>query len=262
MSVERRSWSEPSHGTLHRQIARRLGMRIVSGEIEEGGALPNEGALSEELGVSRTVVREAVKVLAAKDLLEVRPKTGTKVRPRRDWNLLDPEVLEWQFSGSGMPAHVQDLLEVRLVVEPAAARMAAERAELEEVEEIERACADMESAGVDTESSIEPDLRFHLVVLGASHNVFMRPFGALIQAALRSSFRLTSEDQKAYLRSVRQHRDVLDAIRASAPAAAEAAMRRLLTSTSDDVKNALRAAGNRHLPGRLTKRPAPVKRKA
>jgi DNA-binding FadR family transcriptional regulator len=90
MSVERRSWGEASYGTLHRQIARRLGARIVSGEMEEGAALPNEAALSKELGVSRTVVREAVKVLAAKDLLEVRPKTGTKVRPRRDWNMLDP----------------------------------------------------------------------------------------------------------------------------------------------------------------------------
>lgn len=262
MSVERRSWGEASYGTLHRQIARRLGARIVSGEMEEGAALPNEAALSKELGVSRTVVREAVKVLAAKDLLEVRPKTGTKVRPRRDWNMLDPEILEWQFTGPGALAHIRDLLEVRLVVEPAAARAAAERAEPGDLEEIERACADMEAASGDTESSIEPDLKFHLSVLGSSHNVFMRPFGALIQAALRSSFRLTNEDRAAYLRSVRQHRDVLDAIRASDPDAAEAAMRLLLISTLDDVNNALRTMGHRHSPGRRSKRPAPAKRKA
>jgi DNA-binding transcriptional MocR family regulator len=123
MSVERRSWGEASYGTLHRQIARRLGARIVSGEMEEGAALPNEAALSKELGVSRTVVREAVKVLAAKDLLEVRPKTGTKVRPRRDWNMLDPEILEWQFSGPGALAHIRDLLEVR----PSSSRRPPER---------------------------------------------------------------------------------------------------------------------------------------
>jgi DNA-binding FadR family transcriptional regulator len=120
----------------------------------------------------------------------------------------------------------------------------------------------MEAASGDTESSIEPDLKFHLSVLGSSHNVFMRPFGALIQAALRSSFRLTNEDRAAYLRSVRQHRDVLDAIRASDPDAAEAAMRLLLISTLDDVNNALRTMGHRHSPGRRSKRPAPAKRKA
>jgi DNA-binding FadR family transcriptional regulator len=228
--------------TLHSQVANRLGARIVSGALDAGDPLPNEAALGEEFGVSRTVVREAIKVLAAKELLEVRPKTGTRIRPRLHWNVLDPDVLRWQFSGPGAAAGLEDLLEVRLVVEPAGARMAADRATPEEVADIERACSEMEATTGDLEASIDPDLRFHLAVLAASHNVFMKPFGALIQAALRSSFRLTSVDHAAYVRSVRQHRQVLDAVRTGDPGGAEDAMRRLLESTSDDVHRVLRAS--------------------
>jgi DNA-binding FadR family transcriptional regulator len=231
--------------TLHSQVANRLGARIVSGALDAGHPLPNEAALGEEFGVSRTVVREAIKVLAAKELLEVRPKTGTRIRPRVHWNVLDPDVLRWQFSGPGAAAGLLDLLEVRFVVEPAGARMAARRATRREVADIETACSEMEATTGDLEASIEPDLRFHLAVLAASHNAYMKPFGALIQAALRSSFRLTSVDGAAYRRSVRQHRRVSDAVRARDPEKAEDAMRRLLRSTSDDVHRILGATGSR-----------------
>jgi DNA-binding FadR family transcriptional regulator len=228
-----------SASTLHRRVAAGLGGRIVRGEIGEGETLPNEAALGAELGVSRTVVREAVKVLAARRLLEVRPKTGTRVRPRREWNMLDPEVLEWQFSGEAAPAALQDLLEVRRVIEPAAARLAAERARPEELRELERAWDGMVEATGRAGSSVDPDLRFHLGVLAATHNAFMRSFGWLIQAVLRSSFRLTSADRAAYLRSVEQHRKVLGAIRGGDASRAEVSMRELLESTAEDVRRAL-----------------------
>ena len=231
--------------TLHSLVANHLGARIVGGALEAGASLPNEAALGEEFGVSRTVVREAIKVLAAKELLEVRPKTGTRVRPRLHWNVLDPDVLRWQFSGPGAPSGLEDLLEVRLIVEPAGARMAATRATTEEVAEIERACFEMEATTGHLEASIEPDLRFHLAVLAASHNVFMKPFGALIQAALRSSFRLTSVDDAAYRRSVRQHHRVSEAVRARDAENAEDGMRSLLMSTSEDVHRVLGAAQSR-----------------
>jgi DNA-binding FadR family transcriptional regulator len=205
--------------------------------------LPNEASLGNEFGVSRTVLREAIKVLATKGLVEVRRKTGTRVRPHGKWNMLDPEVLSWSFSGSGLPAGLTDLLEVRKVVEPAGARMAAERGSSEDYAEIEAAYRMMEAASNDLQSSIEPDLRFHLAVLEATHNVFMRPFGALIQTALRASFRLTSTkgNNVAYRRSLALHRKVKEEIKAGSAAKAEKAMVAVLVQTSRDIEAKLRA---------------------
>jgi DNA-binding FadR family transcriptional regulator len=228
--------------SLHHQIAGRIGSLIGGGSLAPGVVLPNESKLGDEFRVSRTVLREAIKVLAAKGLLEVRRKTGTRVRPHGEWNMLDPEVLSWSFSGSGLPAGLADLVEVRKVVEPAAARMAAERGSSEDYAEIEAACEAMEAASNDLPSSIEPDLRFHLGILEATHNVFMRPFGALIQTALRASFRLTSttNNRIAYRRSVALHRKVVEAIKAGNGRKAEMAMAAVLVQTSRDIEARLR----------------------
>jgi DNA-binding FadR family transcriptional regulator len=192
-----------------------------------------------EFGVSRTALREAIKVLESKGLVEVRRKTGTRIRPRRDWNALDPEILSWLFSGPGFAAGLPDLLELRLIVEPAGARLAALRATPANLQEIEEALAGMEAAVADAESSIEFDLLFHMAILEATHNAFMRPFGALIQEALRASFRLTNKDRLAYERSLKRHRDVFDAIKAKDPDAAEATMRLVLNRTSEDIERSL-----------------------
>jgi DNA-binding FadR family transcriptional regulator len=234
--------SFPKRVSLHHQIAGRIGSLIGGGSLAPGVVLPNESKLGDEFRVSRTVLREAIKVLAAKGLLEVRRKTGTRVRPHGEWNMLDPEVLSWSFSGSGLPAGLADLVEVRKVVEPAAARMAAERGSSEDYAEIEAACEAMEAASNDLPSSIEPDLRFHLGILEATHNVFMRPFGALIQTALRASFRLTSttNNRIAYRRSVALHRKVVEAIKAGNGRKAEMAMAAVLVQTSRDIEARLR----------------------
>jgi DNA-binding FadR family transcriptional regulator len=224
--------------TLHLEVASRLGAGIVSGEMPAGTVLPNESALSAELGVSRTVLREAVKVLAAKALLEVRPKTGTRVRPREAWHLLDPEVLEWQLSAPLTPQLIGDLIAVRLAIEPAAAGLAALHAVPHEVEAIEAACEAMAAADDGSEASVDADLAFHLAILQASHNAFMPPFGALISTALRASFRVTSANREAYRRSIKQHRAVCDRVRAYDADGATLAMRRLLESTGRDARAA------------------------
>lgn len=224
--------------SLHHQVAGQIGSLIAQGSLVPGSVLPNEFSLCTELGVSRTALREAIKVLAAKGLVEVRRKTGTRVRPHADWNVLDPEVLSWLFSGAGLPAGLADLLEVRKMVEPAAARMAAERATSENLSAIESAYLAMETALGDLSSSIEPDLSFHLAVLEASHNVFMRPFGALIQTALKASFRLTSSNRISYRRTLMLHRAVFDAIKSGSCDRAEAAMLAVLDQTSRDIKAA------------------------
>lgn len=225
--------------TLHTQVAREIGLQILKGKLKPGVVLPNEADFGMQLGVSRTALREAVKVLAAKGLVEVRRKTGTRVRPQHDWNALDPDVLNWLFSGKGFAVGIPDLLELRLIIEPAAARLAAERATAENLVEIELALQGMEEAVEDSASSVESDLKFHLAILEATHNTFMRPFGALIQEALRASFKLTNRDRMAFEKSLRRHRDVFEAIRDRNPNAAEAAMQIVLNRTSEDIERSL-----------------------
>jgi DNA-binding FadR family transcriptional regulator len=225
--------------TLHAQVAREIGLQILEGKLTPGAVLPNEADFGMQLGVSRTALREAVKVLAAKGLVEVRRKTGTRVRPQHDWNALDPDVLNWLFSGKGFAVGIPDLLELRLIVEPAGAKLAAERATPENLAEIESALQGMETAIEDSASSVESDLKFHLAILEATHNTFMRPFGALIQEALRASFKLTNRDRMAFEKSLRRHRDVFEAIRDRNPKAAEVAMQIVLNRTSEDIERSL-----------------------
>ncbi len=114
-----------SRRSLHGQVANEIAQRIMSGEFAPGTILPNEADFSVKLKVSRTALREAIKVLAAKGLVESRPKIGTRIRPRDHWNMLDPDVLAWQFASDDVARFADDLFEVRQIIEPAAAALAA-----------------------------------------------------------------------------------------------------------------------------------------
>ena len=232
--------------SLHGRIAERLGVSILSGKIHPGEVLPNEAALGASFNVSRTAIREAIKVLTSKGLVEVRRKTGTRIRPKQEWHALDPDVVAWQFSGNGLPPAITDLLELREIIEPICTRLAAERATPEDVSKIEMAFSQMESAIGKTSASVEADLTFHLAILEATHNAFMRPFGALIQAALRASVRQTNADPTAYQRSLAKHRAVLDAIISKTPAAAETSMLSVLHGARYDIQHPS-AAKNRDI---------------
>lgn len=150
---------------LHGEVVHRIGLQILRGELQPGDALPTEDELSGQLAISRTVLRESVKVLAAKGLVEARPKTGTRVRARSDWNLLDPDVLAWRFEASPDGAFFRNIVELRRIVEPEAARLAAERAADTEIAELEAAFREMEAAVDDPDAYLEPDLRFHELIL-------------------------------------------------------------------------------------------------
>jgi len=227
-----------SRRSLHGQIAYDIGTRIVRGDILPGTVLPNESDLSNQFSVSRTALREAIKVLAAKGLVESRPKTGTRVRPRGEWNMLDPDLLAWQFATQPMERLAKNLFEIRQIIEPAAAAMAAERADDSQREAISRAFADMEAAP-DGDASVEPDLRFHQSILAASNNEFLQPLGALIETAMASSFRITNNAPGALQVSLPLHCAVRDAILAREPEAARRAMRVLLEDAAQDMRRAL-----------------------
>jgi DNA-binding FadR family transcriptional regulator len=234
------TWTLPSspsqdRKSLHHQVAGRIGALIGNGSLAPGTVLPNENELGNELGVSRTVLREAMKVLGSKGLVEVRRKTGTRVRPDTDWNMLDAEVLAWFFAGTKIPSTLSYLLDLRRLIEPAAARMAAELGTQEEVKKIQASYLQMEAMADDVAASVEADLSFHLALLEATHNPFLRSFGALIQSALRASFRFTNSNHDLYLQSLKLHKKVCDAVTARKGNLAEKSMMTVLSQTSEDI---------------------------
>jgi len=214
-------------------------MRIMRGDYPPGALLPTEATFSSELSVSRTAYREAIKVLAAKGLVEPRPKVGTRVRPRNRWNMLDPDVLSWAFQAGPNIKHARALFEVRKVIEPAAAAMAADRRSDDEAERIGAAFAAMGDAGNDTEARIAADLRFHQAILEATDNELLVPLGSLIESALAQSFRLSAKLPGAPAISLPRHGAVSEAIAARDPDQARQEMIRLLEEAQDDVEQVI-----------------------
>ena len=176
---------------LHHQAVTDLGIAIVSGELPEGVPLPIESELGKRLGVSRTVVREATKVLASKGLLRSRPKVGTVPLPRVSWDVLDPEVLGWMLDHGPIADVIRDVSEVRLIIEPAAARLAAMRRSDEEAERLRVLTDDLVGSADDDERYVVTDLDFHAAILSATKNATLVRLTGAIGAALRASRRVT-----------------------------------------------------------------------
>lgn len=222
-------------GRVHGAVVRRLGAMILGGTFPPGEALPREDVLAVEFAVSRTSLREAVKVLAAKGLLEPRPRTGVRVRPRADWNLLDPAVLSWHPDLTGDRDLMRSLIETRRVIEPPAAAMAAERASAAELARIEAACLGIEAAyPADPPAGIEADVAFHRAVIDASANLVLARLAGAIEAALRAVFAATSRMMDAG--GVAAHREVLERIRLRDAAGARDAMHRLIDVAAADLE--------------------------
>lgn len=222
----------PLRQNLCGQVVHDLGLRIVSGSVQPGDALPQEPTLCEEFGVSRTVVREAVKVLTAKGLVDSRPKRGTVVRSDRSWNLLDAEVLRWWSEADPDGHHLMHLTELRQAVEPAAASMAASRATDEEVMQIADAYEAMRDSVNRVEEFLAADLEFHVAVLHASGNPFFAPVANVVSSVLLSSLRVTNRKPADNATSVPVHRRVLKAIQDRNPVQAEKAMKALLADAA------------------------------
>jgi DNA-binding FadR family transcriptional regulator len=225
----------PRHATVDR-----IASWVVGGRYAPGATLPIEPAIGQELAVSRTVVREALKTLSAKGLVVTGPRLGTRVRPRIDWNNFDPDVLRWRIEAGVDERFVHDLVELRTVIEPAAARIAAIAATAEDVAACETAYAAMEHATDGRGSYLQADLDFHHRLLLATHNQFVVGMAHVFSALLEVSFRLSVASLAGARSSLPMHRRVLDAIIARNAAGAEAAMLKLIRSARDDLAGALR----------------------
>lgn len=221
-----------------------LGRQIVTGVYAPGDRLPTEAELGQLLGVSRPSLREGLKVLSVKGLLESRTRRGMRVRARRDWDLLDPDVLQWMSTATPDPELLISLLEVRAVIEPAAARMAAQRATAAQIVAIEQAYHAMAKAlPHDVEACCRHDLELHEAIIDATGNILLRRLAGAIRTTLLSFFRLSANVRESYENSLKEHWAVAAAIRRRAPAEAERAMRLLLAGTARDTAPAFSGAG-------------------
>ena len=237
----------------HGHTVDRIGEAIVAGRYAIGGTLPAEPLLCDAFGVSRTVVREAVKSLAAKGLLVAGPKVGTRVLPADSWNWFDPDVVAWQTQAGLTREFLRDLQELRRVVEPAAVRMAAERATARDIVEIEAAYAGMRQAIEHGGDYVANDLRFHQGLLRAGGNRMMVQMSKAIGALLRTSFEVSTTLLDGPASSLPLHRAVLDAVIAHKPEAAERASLKLIDSARDDIDRVL--ASGRRIKGLRTAKP-------
>jgi DNA-binding FadR family transcriptional regulator len=225
---------------MHSDAVERLGIAIVSGVHPVGSALPVEAELGDWLGASRTVVREATKVLAAKGMLRSRPKVGTVVLDRANWDVLDPQLLRWMLDHGPMEDVIRDITEVRLIIEPAAARLAAERRTPQDADDVARLVAAMGDALDDDDAYVAADLAFHSALLALTANATLVRLAGAIGAGLRASRQLSVHAPGGPASAMAEHQAVADAVIAGRPDDAERAMRDLIVLTGSHLGLLLR----------------------
>ena len=221
------------------RVLDRLGQAIVAGRYAAGAKLPTEDDLARKLGVSRPSLREGLKALARKGLIESRTRRGTIALGRERWDVLDSDVLRWTAASPPNHAFLLSLIELRAIMEPAAARLAASRATPEQILEIERAFQGMvDSLPQDLDACHHHDLAFHRSIFAACGNSILQRFYDAISALLLTLFRASTQARESYENSLAEHGAVAMAIRRRQPEEAEKAMHKLLAGTVRDLEPA------------------------
>ncbi len=221
---------------LHDQAVTDLGIAIVSGRLEEGRPLPIESELGNMLGVSRTVIREATKVLASKGLLRSRPRVGTVPLPRLSWDVLDPEVLGWMLEHGPIADVIRDVSEVRLIIEPASARLAAMRRTSAEADRLGFLAAELVRWSEDEERYVVADLDFHAAILSATKNATLVRLTGAIGAALKASRGLTVNAPGGPRSAMAEHEAVAAAVIDGDPRRAYDRMEELIVLTQSHIE--------------------------
>lgn len=220
---------------LHGSIARDLGVAITSGEYRPGDLLVGEIASSERLDVSRTAYREAVRILAAKGLVESKPKVGTKVTPRDHWHLLDPDVVAWTFEGDPDLDLLESLFELRSIVESAAAALAAERRSTEHLDSMREAIERMAHFTLATPEGRQADQDFHAILLAASGNPYIISLTNGVSAAVNTTTMFKQRDRPLTRDPVPDHLRVFQAIADRDAVRAQTEMRTLVALALQDT---------------------------
>jgi DNA-binding FadR family transcriptional regulator len=225
---------------LHGHVTQELGVRIINGTLRPGDALPREEILAEQMAISRTVLREAIRVLSAKGLVEARPKVGTRIREERYWHQLDADVLAWRCASMPTTDFIQKLVEMREIIEPAASAYAARRCSAEQFETLQTAYLAMEAAE-NIDEWTEADLEFHEAVLNATNNELMISLFSVVETALASYFVLSARKSSDFRYSLPYHRKVFEAIRRRQPESARRAMQQMILDSHANMTGKRRA---------------------
>jgi DNA-binding FadR family transcriptional regulator len=220
---------------MHSSVVELIAGWIAGGRFPPGTSIPIELELCSEIGVSRTVVREAVKTLVAKGLLSSGPRVGTRVLPTANWNLYDPQVIGWRMTAGVDDQFLRDLVDLRRAVEPAAGALAARHATDDDIALIQQSYRAMVKAATEGAGYLEADLGFHRAILQATHNQFFAALIPVVTAVLRVSISLSTKSASTIKASLPLHRAVADAIAARDPRSAMAALQGLIKSAEDDI---------------------------
>jgi DNA-binding FadR family transcriptional regulator len=214
--------------------------RVVTGRLSEGSLLPGDQELLTKYRVSRTVLREALKTLSAKGLVQARARVGTRVQPRSAWNLFDPEVLVWHAEAGFRPEFLAHLAEIRMALEPEAAALAALRRTPANLASINAWADRMARPAISPEDFVKADLGFHLSVADAAANPFFISISTLIEVVLVAMLTISSpaDDAERLVESVEQHRRIARAIANRDPEEARLAMRAVINNGVDAVRRA------------------------
>jgi DNA-binding FadR family transcriptional regulator len=225
----------PAHVTLSKD----LGVAIVTGVHPPGSLLPAEVDLADQRGVSRSVVREALRMLSAKGLLQSRPKAGTRVRDRQHWNLLDPDLLAWMFEGAPALGFVRSLFQLRLIVEPAAAELAAVGRSGHQLSRLGHSLELMGSSGLNTPEGQAADQQFHTIILEATGNELLMSLASTISSAVRWTTLFKYRASRQPRDPMPAHRALFEAIAESDGMAARLATAELIEQARQDTEAAL-----------------------
>ncbi|MGV3552087.1 FadR/GntR family transcriptional regulator [Rhizobium sp.] len=224
-------------GSVTYDVTHHLGRSIIGGAYPPGAILPNEAEICEQFDVGRSAVREAVKMLAAKGLVDSRPGRGTQVLPSQGWNFFDRDVLTWLREGNPQPALIVELLQLRLGVEPKAAELAAENGTDEQISAISRAYDQMCAAANGRVDPVAADGSFHEAIMIGTNNRFFQPFGPLIRTALTVTAPTTNAIFGHSVGDLVAHKATLDAIQSRSPEKARSCMLDMLGAVLDAVED-------------------------
>jgi DNA-binding FadR family transcriptional regulator len=234
----------PRSERLHARTTETLARKVIQAERQAKLlTFPKESDLCQQLGVSRTILRESMKVLADKGMVEMKPRAGTRARPRSKWRLLDPDILTWQAEVQTDATFLRHLCEVRLAIEPTAAGFAAVRATPDEIATIACSLSEREakSATANQEEIVELDLNFHMAVVAASHNPLLRELSGIIRQPFRIALSVTARFPSAVELGIEAHHALLKALRNRDPMTARRAAEEVVGLAMLAVEKAIRS---------------------
>lgn len=227
------------NSNLSQRMTQALGRQIVCGVYDRNESLPTEAELCEQFGVSRSAVREAVKMLSAKGLITSKPRQGIRIQPEEQWNIFDTDLLSWSLESNPSMKVLKEFLQMRIAIEPEAASLAARFATPEKIDAIEAALERMRAAGDNLEAELEADIAFHVSILYASNNRFYIRLRDFIQTALRVSIRHTSPIKANHKGVIEDHAKVFSAIKNRNPERAKHAMLLLIDEALNFIEEEL-----------------------